>query len=110
MTSPSSRWLLAPIALVFALASPVLAMSQRPGEAPMPAEAHPASSIADMEEAAGHILVLGPEITFDTTKGTYASSSFCCNSPSVAMTPTRSGDSNSTMDGSRNGPLNLVLR
>jgi cyclophilin family peptidyl-prolyl cis-trans isomerase len=81
MTSPSARILFASIALALAAASPAFAMGQRPSEAPMPAEANPASSIADMEEAAGHLLILGDKITFDTAKGKFTIVTFPKEAP-----------------------------
>lgn len=80
MTSPS-RWLTAAAVLAFATTSPAFAMGQRPGEAPMAQEAHPASSIADMEEAAGHLLILGPKITFETSKGKFTIVTFPKEAP-----------------------------
>jgi cyclophilin family peptidyl-prolyl cis-trans isomerase len=68
MISPSRR-LLAALGLALALAAPAHAMGQRPQTPPEAQEAHPAASIADMEEAAGHLLILGPKIAFETTKG-----------------------------------------
>lgn len=81
MTSLTARWLPVVAVLAVTSATPALAMGQRPGEGPMPAEAHPASSIADMEEAAGHILALGPKITFDTTQGKFTIVTFPKEAP-----------------------------
>lgn len=65
----SSRRFLAALGLACLLAAPAHAMGQRPQSPPEAQEAHPAASISDMEEAAGHLLILGPKIVFDTTKG-----------------------------------------
>ena len=71
MTSPKLSWLPAIAAISLVIAAPALAMSERPKDEPYGHDAKPASTIADMEEAAGHILVLGPKITFETTKGKF---------------------------------------
>ncbi len=49
--------------------APVWAMGARPVEAPVRRDQKPASSLADMEAAAGHVLFLGPRIVFQTPKG-----------------------------------------
>jgi len=56
-------------------------MGQRPQQPPQAAEAHPASSIADMEEAAGHLLFLGPQIVFETNKGKFTLVTFPREAP-----------------------------
>jgi peptidyl-prolyl cis-trans isomerase B (cyclophilin B) len=62
-------------------AAPALAMGQRPSAPPPPQEPNPASSIADMEEAAGHLLILGPKITFETSKGKFTVVTFPKEAP-----------------------------
>ncbi|MFN3428411.1 MAG: peptidylprolyl isomerase [Candidatus Sericytochromatia bacterium] len=71
------------IALV-AVATPALAMGERPSEAPGAAPAASssgASSIAEMEGAAGHVLVLGPRLTFETAKGRFTVVTFPKEAP-----------------------------
>jgi cyclophilin family peptidyl-prolyl cis-trans isomerase len=81
MTSPPARIFFASLAIALATAAPAFAMGQRPSEGPMPPEANPASSIADMEEAAGHLLILGDKITFDTPKGKFTIVTFPKEAP-----------------------------
>ncbi|MDB5097265.1 MAG: peptidyl-prolyl cis-trans isomerase, cyclophilin-type [Cyanobacteria bacterium RYN_339] len=75
------RRLAAAAVTLLVLSAPAFAMGQRPQEPPTKPEAHPASSIADMEEAAGHLLILGPKITFETSKGKFTVVTFPKEAP-----------------------------
>lgn len=77
---------LLPVALMacLAVAAPALAMGTRPSEAPSAAPSAAAgtlSSIADMEGTAGHVLVLGPRLTFQTPKGSFTIVTFPKEAP-----------------------------
>jgi cyclophilin family peptidyl-prolyl cis-trans isomerase len=73
--------LVATLALLLFAASPVLAMGQKPQEAPPSQEPNPAASIADMEEAAGHLIMLGPRLQFETEKGNFTVITFPKEAP-----------------------------
>ena len=65
-----------------AFAGPAFGMATRPESAPTPAaDPHAASSIADMESAAGHVLVLGPRLTIETAKGSFTVVTFPKEAP-----------------------------
>lgn len=77
---------LLPTAMIalLAVAAPTFAMGERPSEAPSAAPAASstgASSIAEMEGAAGHVLVLGPRLTFETAKGRFTVVTFPKEAP-----------------------------
>lgn len=75
---------LLPIALTAALAlsAPAFAMGTRPEEAPKPgADASAATSLAEMESAAGHVLVLGPRLLIETEKGSFTVVTFPKEAP-----------------------------
>lgn len=77
---------LLPTAMIalLAVAGPAVAMGERPSEAPSAAPAASstgASSIAEMEGAAGHVLVLGPRLTFETAKGRFTVVTFPKEAP-----------------------------
>jgi cyclophilin family peptidyl-prolyl cis-trans isomerase len=48
-----------------------LAMGTKARSTPAPRDRFPAASIADMEEAAGHLIHLGARLTFETSRGTF---------------------------------------
>lgn len=77
-----ARILLAALA-VCALAAPALAMGQRPTATPAPASPSPGApaSIVEMEEAAGHVLILGPRVDVKTDKGTFTIVTFPQEAP-----------------------------
>jgi cyclophilin family peptidyl-prolyl cis-trans isomerase len=59
-----------------------LAMGTRPEEAPTPgADANAATSLAEMERAAGHVLVLGPRLLIETAKGSFTVVTFPKEAP-----------------------------
>lgn len=65
-----------------AFAGSAFAMGTRPEAAPEPsADPNAASSIADMEMAAGHVLVLGPRLNIETTKGAFTVVTFPKEAP-----------------------------
>jgi cyclophilin family peptidyl-prolyl cis-trans isomerase len=73
---------LAPLALGLTLvAAPALAMGERPASPPPSQDPNAAASIADMEAVAGHILILGPRLTFQTDKGSFTVVTFPKEAP-----------------------------
>ena len=60
------------LAFCMLVAPAASAMGERPATAPaVPQEARSAATIAEMEAAAGQVLLLGPRVTFETTKGAF---------------------------------------
>lgn len=75
---------LIPLALMAVLALPgtAFAMSTRPDSAPASAaDPTAASSLADMESTAGHVLVLGPRLIVETAKGSFTLVTFPKEAP-----------------------------
>lgn len=84
MTISTSRLTLLALLLTAGLMAPgaAFAMGQRPDATPSaPAEANPATSIVDMEEAAHHLLILGPRLKVETTKGAFTLVTFPKEAP-----------------------------
>lgn len=70
------------LALFLSLAPAAVAMGDRPATPPaQPQEANPAASIAEMEAAAGQVLMLGPRLTFETAKGSFTIVTFPQQAP-----------------------------
>lgn len=79
----SFKLLSAAVALWLGLAPAVMAMGARPEASPPagPQEANPAATITEMEAAAGHVLILGPRLTFETAKGAFTVVTFPKEAP-----------------------------
>lgn len=74
--------LLLPLLATALLAAPAaFAMGQRPDPAQVPGEPNPADSIADMEEAAGHVLHLGSRLALETPHGKVVIATFPKEAP-----------------------------
>jgi cyclophilin family peptidyl-prolyl cis-trans isomerase len=58
-----------------------LAMGNRIEATPEPGDQHPAATIPDMEEAAGHLIHLGARLTFETAKGPFTIVTFPREAP-----------------------------
>lgn len=70
------------LALTIAAAPAASAMGERPATAPVvPQEADAPASIAEMEAAAGQVLMLGPRLTFETAKGSFTIVTFPKEAP-----------------------------
>lgn len=73
------------LALLAAHAGPAphtaLAMGNRIDATPEPGDQHPAATIPDMEEAAGHLIHLGARLTFETPKGPFTVVTFPREAP-----------------------------
>lgn len=70
------------LALLLALSGCASLMGQKAPEAsPAPAAEDGAATISDMEAAAGHVLLLGPRLTFETAKGAFTIVTFPKEAP-----------------------------
>ena len=61
--------------------APALAMGNRIEATPEPGDQHPAATIPDMEEAAGHLIHLGARLQFETAKGPFTIVTFPREAP-----------------------------
>jgi cyclophilin family peptidyl-prolyl cis-trans isomerase len=70
-------------ALLLALSGCASLMGQQasPDATPAPAAEGGAASLSDMEAAAGHVLILGPRLTFETPKGSFTIVTFPKEAP-----------------------------
>lgn len=76
------RSLISSLAICLLAAPAAWAMAERPATAPaQPTEAPSAASIAEMEAAAGQVLILGPRLTFETEKGAFTIVTFPKQAP-----------------------------
>lgn len=64
-------------------ASPAQAMAGKPRSTPAPRDRVPAATIADMEEAAGHLLHLGARLAFETERGSFTVVTFPREAPAT---------------------------
>lgn len=62
---------------------PAFAMASRARSTPAPRDRVPAATIADMEEASGHLLHLGTRIAFETERGTFTIVTFPREAPAT---------------------------
>lgn len=71
------------LALLLALSGCASLMGQQaaPESSPAPAAEGAAATLSDMEAAAGHVLILGPRLTFETAKGAFTVVTFPKEAP-----------------------------